>query len=345
MKISIAMATYNGERFIREQLNSLAAQTRLPDELVVVDDGSVDRTLEILEQFKQKAAFAVRIFRNEENVGYADTFMHAASLCVSDLVAFCDQDDIWLPGKLQCAVAPLEDSAIVLTIHSCRMVTETLNPMLRPGLWVTRDEVKPAMGVPPVRGSDIEVYGGFNLTIRRSLMEKVLCVWPWGIARETGIPHVLGHDEVVYQLARAEGSVAYIKQALVLYRQHSGNAASTGAMPLRGHIRLIQHANRDAYNRQAVFYFEKANAWLRIANAGNATASPLATAIAERCATKAEKLRRRADLYDEDKTFRVRLACLTRMIFAGCYGAGFERLSLRSLIKDLVAVSARRLFG
>ena len=70
MKISIAMATYNGERFIREQLNSLAAQTRLPDELVVVDDGSVDRTLEILEQFKRKAAFAVRIFRNERQTPF-----------------------------------------------------------------------------------------------------------------------------------------------------------------------------------------------------------------------------------------------------------------------------------
>src|SRR5664280_13480 len=100
VNISIAMATYNGERFIREQLDSLARQTYLPCELIVSDDGSTDRTLEIVEDFAKSAPFSVRAYRNEQNLGYADNFLKAASLCDGEWIAFCDQDDVWFDNKL-----------------------------------------------------------------------------------------------------------------------------------------------------------------------------------------------------------------------------------------------------
>lgn len=100
MKMSIAMATYNGARYLREQLDSFAAQTRLPDELVVCDDGSSDDTLNILEEFARTAPFQVRIFRNDVNLGYAQNFARALERCVGDLVFLSDHDNVWFEDKI-----------------------------------------------------------------------------------------------------------------------------------------------------------------------------------------------------------------------------------------------------
>ena len=99
--ISIAMATYNGERFLEEQLRTLSEQVRLPDEVVVCDDGSTDCTQEILAQFAKSAPFPVRLVINDRRLGWRENFLKAASICTSDYIAFCDQDDIWFPENRQ----------------------------------------------------------------------------------------------------------------------------------------------------------------------------------------------------------------------------------------------------
>lgn len=99
--ISIALCTYNGARFLREQLASYVAQERLPDELVACDDGSTDDTLAILKQFAESAPFAVRIEPNPEKLGVARNFSRAIGLCSGGVIALSDQDDIWFPNKLR----------------------------------------------------------------------------------------------------------------------------------------------------------------------------------------------------------------------------------------------------
>jgi glycosyltransferase involved in cell wall biosynthesis len=86
--ISIAMATFNGEKFLRDQLNSLSRQTHLPDELVVTDDCSTDQTVTVLKKFQSEAPFVVRLSVNEHRLGYAENFLRAASQCMGDLIAF-----------------------------------------------------------------------------------------------------------------------------------------------------------------------------------------------------------------------------------------------------------------
>lgn len=100
LTVSVALCTYNGERFLSEQLASLAAQTRLPDEVVICDDGSSDRTMEILESWKNSVRFTVRIFQNETNLGFIRNFEKAMTLCESDVIFCCDQDDIWKFEKI-----------------------------------------------------------------------------------------------------------------------------------------------------------------------------------------------------------------------------------------------------
>ena len=99
-RVSVAMATFNGERYLRQQLESLAAQTRLPDELIVSDDASLDSTWGILEEFAERSPFPVRLTRNEHTFGFAQNFSRSLSLCTGDIVFLCDQDDVWLEEKI-----------------------------------------------------------------------------------------------------------------------------------------------------------------------------------------------------------------------------------------------------
>lgn len=104
-RISVALCTCNGGRFLEAQLASYRRQTRVPDELVVCDDVSTDETLAIVERFAARAPFPVRIERNQQRLGSTKNFEQAIGLCRGDLIATSDQDDVWLPDKLASCVA------------------------------------------------------------------------------------------------------------------------------------------------------------------------------------------------------------------------------------------------
>lgn len=101
MKVSIAMATYNGARWIEEQLDSFAQQETRPDELVVCDDCSSDETIAIVERFSRTANFEVRIVSNESNSGHIKSFLRAMECCRGDLIFLSDQDDVWHRSKIR----------------------------------------------------------------------------------------------------------------------------------------------------------------------------------------------------------------------------------------------------
>jgi glycosyltransferase involved in cell wall biosynthesis len=98
---SIALCTYNGARFLGEQLRSYVNQERRPDELVVCDDGSSDDTLPLLRKFATEAPFPVRIESNAATLGVAANFGKAIGLCSGQIIALSDQDDVWMPQKLR----------------------------------------------------------------------------------------------------------------------------------------------------------------------------------------------------------------------------------------------------
>lgn len=112
MTLSVVIATFNGARFLREQLDSIYTQTHLPDEVVVSDDGSTDETLTILEEYKQRYGLIYSV--NEHSLGVNGNFFHAMEMCSGELISICDQDDIWLPHKLETLYAH------ILTMDLCR---------------------------------------------------------------------------------------------------------------------------------------------------------------------------------------------------------------------------------
>jgi glycosyltransferase involved in cell wall biosynthesis len=215
--ISIAMATYNGARYIGEQLESLACQTILPTELVVTDDNSTDETLDIVCAFATTSPFPVRIEKNATRLGYRANFMKAAALCQSDLIAFSDQDDVWLSRKLEKCRAVLDDKTTVLVYHNAEIVTANLDPL---GLM---DGERASQAYPRLSTQPFEFGFGFSLVFRRKLLEFGH-LWP----QSSDFYHLgqrEGHDQWFFFLAACTGTISYMAEPLVLYRQHNANVA------------------------------------------------------------------------------------------------------------------------
>lgn len=110
------------QQHLRRQLESLAAQTYLPAELVITDDRSDDGTPSIVAEFATTSLFPVHFHPNENRLGYRRNFMRAASLCTSELIAFCDQDDTWYANKLESSVARFDEKEVLLTYHNARCI-------------------------------------------------------------------------------------------------------------------------------------------------------------------------------------------------------------------------------
>jgi len=129
LTLSVVMATCNGEKFLEDQLFSIARQARLPDKTLISDDGSTDATMAFLERFAWNSPFPVRLYRNPVSLGYRDHFIKAASLCQGDLIAFSDQDDVWLENRLAKSLPYHDDNEVLLSVHSGVAVDEKLNPL------------------------------------------------------------------------------------------------------------------------------------------------------------------------------------------------------------------------
>ncbi len=211
VRISVAMATYNGERYLLEQLQSIAAQLRAPYELVVADDGSTDRTVEIAENFARTARFPVHVFQNEFKLGYGANFLKAASLSQGDWVAFCDQDDVWLPDKLMTIAASVaENRRLNVIVHEALVCNKQLAPSgtRLNGIWVSRITA-------PLR-SPFRIFPGCCMCVRRDLLRN--------IPSDSRPPfHDCGlapHDVWFSLLAFALGGRYLLAKPLLLYRRH-----------------------------------------------------------------------------------------------------------------------------
>jgi glycosyltransferase involved in cell wall biosynthesis len=218
ISVSVAMATYNGERFIREQLESLAAQQYLPSELVITDDASADDTVAIAEEFAEVAPFTVNIYPGDNRLGFRANFMRAASFCSSDLIAFCDQDDIWSPRKLALCIEPFRDPAVLLAYHNAQVVTEVGEPLGRLDHFASAPVVPP-LSCYPLKWMQYAL--GFTEVFRRSILELSDL---WELSSDyADLTARMGHDHWAFFIASVFGSIAYIDEALVCYRQHGSN--------------------------------------------------------------------------------------------------------------------------
>lgn len=222
-KLSIALATYNGGRFLQEQLDSFAAQTLLPDELVVGDDGSTDDTLAVLERFAATAPFPVHIQRNPRNYGYSRNFCEIVERCGGDIIFLSDQDDYWMADKLQRCVDALRQPGAMLVTHDARLADGELNPAEATML----SQLRASGSLDPDA-----LMNGCCMAFDRFLAGFV-CPPPYDF-----------HDMWLAVVARLMNGRVFIEEPLMLYRRHGGNASGSHLTSLRRAGRLSAFLNR-----------------------------------------------------------------------------------------------------
>lgn len=230
--VSIAMATYNGAKYLREQIDSLAAQTLLPVELVITDDGSTDNTADIVTEFAKTAPFPVHFYSNPINLGYRGNFMKAASLCSGKLIAFCDQDDVWLPNKLEKCAVQFENPEVILAYHAATVTDEKLNPIDA----LERMAAPYALNGPNTLEPTFYSLG-FTLMFNRALL-AFNDAWRGSIDFYDGTSRE-AHDQWFFSLASGLGTIAYISDPLVLYRRHE-NTTTDWIKPKKLPVKIHQ---------------------------------------------------------------------------------------------------------
>ena len=217
--ISVALCTYNGERYLEQQLQSIANQTTLPSEIVICDDCSTDSTAAIVKAFAQSAPFSVKYVENQKNLGsekkgITRNFEKATQLCSGAFIALCDQDDAWFPEKLSRLSAVLEgDSKFGGVFSDAQLMDQHSRPtgvrMRETTGFDTRDQRRLEQGEAlPVLLAMTKVYG-CTLMFRASLLDRLLPVPPsWWF------------DAWLACMIATHSKLAFVPEPLFYYRIH-----------------------------------------------------------------------------------------------------------------------------
>lgn len=318
------MATFNGEKFLHAQLQSLLQQTLLPTSLVISDDNSSDSTVDILEEFAASAPFPVHILSNPGPRGIQSNFCNALAHTKEDMVAWCDQDDIWEPTKLEQMMGALTNPTVQCVAHSYQTIDSDANP-LGGGRWFHGDRHLTGLDY-----ANIVSFHGCCMAFRADPIRSLLLDnWPT-FSGEEDIQTPMLHDFATLFIARHLGTVQYLDKRLIRYRRHGGNATAHTATNVED-ARLMRSRTTDStYSTKALEAKEKAVWWQRTLMNRPELKAPCAVADYER---RADSLQRRAKLYSMSSG---KAARLIRNIAAGCYGRSTRgRLPLRSLLGDL----------
>ena len=283
MRIAVALCTYNGAAHLREQLRSIVAQTVVPDEIVVTDDGSTDATMAILEGELADAPFALDCARNTHTKGVAANFADTLARCTADVIALADQDDVWAPTRIEIGTAPFSSPAVMATFSDAELIDghgEARNSSLWAAHGLGRRARRRLTGGEPWRQLlRWNCATGATLAIRREVLDVALPV-----------PQRTLHDEWLALVAAGLGEVVAIGEPLVSYRVHEGSALG---LPPRGRAAVVSRRDdRSTRGDEADRFAELAS---RLATAG-------ATARAAEARAKAVFAAQRAALGDSPRT-------------------------------------------
>jgi len=209
--VSVVVCTYNGSRFVSEQIESICKQTYPNLQIIIVDDASTDNTFEIVKQWADKDQ-RIQLHRNEKNLGFNLNFDKACKLTTGDYIAIADQDDIWELTKIEKLVAKINESPDTLLVHCISARFEQFGKF----------HLKSHKLVNYLAGNDVRNFylqnyiSGHNMLFRRSLLEKSL-----------PFPGNVYYDWWLAAVASCNGKIEAVPEIVVWHRMHDANA--TGA--------------------------------------------------------------------------------------------------------------------
>lgn len=207
--ISVCMATYNGSKYIKEQIDSILSQLSLEDELIISDDHSTDNTVEIIKSLNDPR---IKIFMNELEKGYTRNFENAINKSSGEIIFLADQDDVWCENKVELMLKAL--SNVTLVISDARVVDGELKTLKNSHFAEYGVKTGFLHNFLKTR------YIGACMAFKRELLEKAM---PFPKNQK-----LCAHDYWIALVGEAYYKVALINEPLMLYRRHGNNALTGG---------------------------------------------------------------------------------------------------------------------
>lgn len=211
LRISVAMATYNGSRYIQQQLKTILHQLGAEDEVVIVDDGSTDGTCKVIESFCDPR---IRLLRNEVNCGVIRTFEKALSNTRGEIIFLSDQDDLWKPDKVSRVLQAFQDPETTLVLSDANIIDEE-GTVTAASFFKTRGGFIPGIMRNILRNS----YIGCTMAFRSQILEYCL-PFPKDVPM---------HDAWIGLVSDSFGKTDYVDRPLVEYRRHGSNYSNRGS--------------------------------------------------------------------------------------------------------------------
>ena len=214
MKISVAMGTYNGENYIKKQLDSILNQSLMVDEIIICDDGSKDNTIEIIKKYIKTSPVSIKLFQNQKNLGVVNNFKKVFSKCSGDIIFLCDQDDIWVKNKVEFIVNEFNKNKKINMIGTNALLIDQDDNSMNNNLWDfvgykwEKDNYKTNYRIQLKKA----ILTGATAAARGEFVKKFMTTSKYVI-----------HDYWLAQCASITDSLLMIDENLTLYRQHSNN--------------------------------------------------------------------------------------------------------------------------
>lgn len=251
-KISVAMAIFNGEKYIKKQLESILNQTIVPDEVIIIDDCSTDRTVEVVENYVRNNQLSFcKLFVNSINLGYKKNFYRALSKTSGDIIFLSDQDDEWEKNKLKKIIDVFKENQDVLAVNSAvKYIDERSNPFsiksqknyYNANFLYSRDSIKKITYFDKNYISKHNISPGCSMAFRKSILEDFLKIYDFRMP----------HDWFINLIAAYKGGCVFFDETLTKYRIHSSNVIGSNTSIRKGIVdktnsfRIEDYENRIA---------------------------------------------------------------------------------------------------
>ena len=217
--ISVAMAAYNGEKYIAQQIDSILPQLSDGDELIISCDRSADRTVEIARSYAERDR-RIRVL-TDPGSGVTDNFNNAISACRGDYIFISDQDDVWAEGKVERVLRCFEEENADLVIHNGVHTDENLRPIQAPFFEIYR------IGDGKLKNILKPRYSGCCMAFTKKMKEIIL-----------PMPEIHGYDQWIATVCEFWGHIAYPEEVLLLHRLHEDNVTPVSSRPLAVILKL-----------------------------------------------------------------------------------------------------------
>lgn len=205
--ISVCMATYNGEKYIKQQMDSILSQLSVDDEIIVSDDGSKDKTIDILRSYHDGR---IKIFSNNGRHGFVGNFENSLKHAMGDYIFLCDQDDYWKPNKVEVVLNKLRDYDLV--IHNAELVDGQGRSLGKTYYDCTHHKTSFWANFYKTR------WLGCCMAFRKNVRDYCLPI----------PPKLTGHDYWIGMLGMLRFKYAFMDEILMCYRRHGDNLSPSG---------------------------------------------------------------------------------------------------------------------